>query len=121
MTVDFDDTLKDVTTGKPIARVCNFVLQKAKEGVELHIITFRHPEDLEEVLDFIDQYNLPIVSVIPTSGSSKWPHMLGVNSSLHIDDDVETLVLAALRGIDGLLVKNPENSKDPTVKEFKTI
>lgn len=121
ITVDFDDTLVDSQTGKPIVRVCNFVLQKAKEGFELHIITFRNADDLADVLNFIEIYKFPIETVIPTSRSSKWPHMLGLNSTLHIDDDVETLVLAKQKGIEGLLVKNEYNSRNSSSKFFDTI
>ena len=134
ITFDFDSTLCDsdpIQTGwgwassgtcKPIARVCNLVYQKAKDGHEIHIVTFRHKDSSkDEIEDFVERWKLPVKSVVYTGGATKVPFLKKLRSILHVDDDVETCLLASLAGIDVLLVDDGQHEKNSTAKLFKKI
>jgi hypothetical protein len=111
ITVDFDDTL--ATTKEigwsgsaliPIQRVIDYIKKEHENGAELHIVTYRNWQNKAEVEKFVLTHNLPIKSIICTEGKTKAPFLKKLKSQLHIDDDVESLVLAELAGIKGLLV-----------------
>ena len=135
LSVDFDETLVNsdpqlqgsvwVSTGtfKPIARVCNFVFDKVRSGEwEAHIVTFRHKDTSgTEVEDFVDRYKLPIRSVVYTGGKTKTPFLKKLNSSLHVDDDISTCLLASLAGIEVLLVDHGQDKTNETAKLFPKI
>jgi FMN phosphatase YigB (HAD superfamily) len=117
ITVDFDDTLFEEgtyqtgglwipsnATAIPIKRIHDFVRQKAEEGFEIHVVTFRMPEHVSECWDLIKLYNLPIKSVISTEGRSKTQTLLNLKSTLHIDDSVEVCICAEQAGVKALLV-----------------
>jgi FMN phosphatase YigB (HAD superfamily) len=115
--VDWDDTLFEDPAYKignlwapsgaeaePIKRVHDFVRKKHEEGFEIHVVTFRMPEYIQECWDLIKLYNLPIKSVISTEGRSKTQTLLNLKSTLHVDDSVEVCILAEKAGIKALLV-----------------
>ena len=117
ITVDFDQTLFDEpvsqvgslwapsgSQAEPIKRVHDFIRQKAEEGFEIHVVTFRMPEHVSECWDLIKLYNLPIKSVVSTEGRSKTQSLLNLKSTLHIDDSVEVCIYAEQAGIKALLV-----------------
>jgi len=117
ITVDWDDTLFEEPTyqvgslwapsgsqAEPIKRVHDFVRQKAEEGFEIHVVTFRMPEHVSECWDLIKLYNLPIKSVISTEGRSKTQTLLNLKSTLHIDDNVGVCINAEQAGVKALLV-----------------
>jgi sugar phosphate isomerase/epimerase len=129
LTVDFDDTLAkssyhasfDEYTLEPITRIIDFVKEKHKEGWEIHIVTFRHPQHKKEVEDFCKDYEIPITSVICTSSNPKTDTLLKLKSDLHIDDHVETLVLAKQAGVDVLMVDWNQEDFNSTAKYFDKI
>ena len=134
ITVDFDETLFDtqptqlawgwVSTGTmhPIKRVHDFVRQKAREGYEIHVVTFRDKGTSgTEVEDLIKKHLLPIKSVVYTATKTKTPFLKKLNSTLHIDDSVEVCTLASLAGIDCLLVDHGQEDKNEIAKLFKKI
>ena len=132
ITVDFDETLAKTDTCwngwihmgagniSPIPEVLDLVRQKHQEGYELHIVTFRSEEHRQEVVDFVKLHDLPIKDVHCTSGKDKTPKLLELNSELHIDDFVETLVLAQLKGIKGLLV-DAQHKNNSTAGLFERL
>jgi hypothetical protein len=129
LTVDFDNTLATSTylasfdegVLESIDRVIDFVKQKHHEGWEIHIVTFRHPIHKKEVQDFCEDYNIPISSIICTCSNPKTDILLKLKSDLHIDDHVETLVLAKQAGIDVLMVDWDQDQNNSTAKYFKKI
>jgi FMN phosphatase YigB (HAD superfamily) len=119
ISVDWDDTLFEdpayqyasgalwIPSGfkaEPIKRVHDFIKQKAEEGFEIHVVTFRMPEHISECHDLIKLYDLPIKSVISTEGRSKTQTLLNLKSTLHIDDSVEVCICAEQAGVKALLV-----------------
>ena len=134
ITVDFDETLFDtrpvqtgwlwVSTGtmEPIERVHDFVHKKAKEGWEVHVVTFRDKSTSgTEVEDLIAKHKLPIKSIVYTATKPKTSFLKKLNSSLHIDDDVQVCMLASMAGIDCLLVDYGQENKDERAKLFSKI
>jgi len=133
ITVDFDETLAKTDTCwngwihmgagtiSPIPEVLDLVKQKHSEGYELHIVTFRSEEHRQEVVDFVKLHDLPIKDVHCTSGKDKTPKLLELNSELHIDDFVETLVLAQLKGIKGLLVDAGQHKNNSSAGLFERL
>ena len=129
LTIDFDETLataaQDAILGEyalfPIKRVIDFVKEKHKEGWELHIVTFRHTQYKQEVIDFCEEYQIPISSIVCTCSNEKTPTLLELKSDLHIDDHVETLVLAKQTGIDTLMVDWNQEKYNITAKYFDKI
>jgi len=129
ITVDFDNTLAtqsylvcfDTHVLNPIPRIINFVKEKHKEGWEIHIVTFRHPENRKEVEDFCKDYEIPFSSVICTCSNPKTETLLKLKSNLHIDDHVETLILAKEKGINVLMVDWNQDNYNITAKHFEKI
>ena len=128
MTVDFDSTLAEtVATGwggaslQPIQRILDFVRGKAASGWAVHIVTFRSEDDKREVTDFIKRYKLPVRSVHCTDGKNKVPTLKKLGSTLHIDDSVEVCTLAAMAGIDCLLVDHGQDDTNNMAKLFQKI
>ena len=128
LTVDFDDTLATTTTSgwggdslQPIQRILDFVQDKAASGWAVHVVTFRSENDKREVTDFIKGYKLPVRSVQCTDGKNKVPTLKKLGSKLHVDDHVETCMLATLAGIDVLLVDSENNQTNSTADLFAKI
>lgn len=111
ITVDFDETLAVTTstawggsTLTPVERVVNFIKSKIDSGYDVHVVTFRNWQNKKEVVDFCNRYNIQIKSVVCTEGKTKTEFIKQLNSSLHIDDHVETCTLLTMAGIEVLLV-----------------
>jgi hypothetical protein len=134
ITVDFDDTLfidpvvmafslwvpEGVDT-LPIVKVHDFVKEKAKEGCEIHVVSFRMEKHKQEMIDLCKLYELPIKTFTCTEGKAKTSVLKALRSDLHIDDNVEVLVLAGQAGIEGLLVDYGQEDTNSTAKLFKKI
>jgi hypothetical protein len=109
--VDFDDTLAVTTTTAwggstlmPVERIVNFVKSKIDSGFEVYIVTFRNWDNKKEVVDFCKGYGIKIKDVVCTEGKNKTEFVKKLNSSLHIDDHIETCTLLTMAGIEVLLV-----------------
>ncbi len=109
--MDFDDTLAVTTTTAwggstlmPVERIVNFVKSKIDSGFEVYIVTFRNWDNKKEVVDFCKGYGIKIKDVVCTEGKNKTEFVKKLNSSLHIDDHIETCTLLTMAGIEVLLV-----------------
>jgi uncharacterized HAD superfamily protein len=128
LTVDFDDTLA-VTTSTAwggtrlmaVERIVDFVKAKISEGFEVHVVTFRNYDNKKEVVDFCIGYGIKIKSVVCTEGKTKTEFIKQLNSSLHIDDHVETCTLLTMAGIEVLLVDHGQDEHNTTAKFFNKI
>lgn len=111
ITCDFDETLAVTsstawggTTLVPVERVVNFVKSKIDSGFHVYIVTFRNWDNKKEIVDFCNKHRINIKDVICTEGKTKTEFIKKLNSSLHIDDHVETCTLLTMAGIEVLLV-----------------
>jgi len=119
ITVDFDETLAkthgvwnpenpiehlDNGVLTPIEEIFEIVFDKAKHGYDIWIVSFRSWDHMHEVQQFVADHKLPITGMIATKGEAKLPHLQMLNSVLHIDDNVDTILEANRNGIHGMLV-----------------
>lgn len=128
ITVDFDDTLAVTTatawggtTLTPVERVINFVKSKIDSGFEVYIVTFRNWDNKKEVVDFCKGYGIKIKDVVCTEGKTKTEFIKKLNSSLHIDDHIETCTLLTMAGIEVLLVDWGQEEKNLMAQFFNKI
>ena len=136
ITCDWDDTLFEDPayryasgalwissgfTSEPIKRVHDFIHEKAKEGFEIHVVTARKEEHVSECWDLIKLYDLPIKSIVAVGGMNKVPALLSLQTTLHIDDNIQVCVLAKQAGIKVLLVDWGQEDTNSTAKLFKKI
>lgn len=136
ITVDWDDTLFEdpayqydsgslwIPTGfkaEPVERIHKFIREKHEEGYEIHVVTFRMPEYIQECHDLIKLYELPIKSVVSTEGRSKTQTLLNLKSTLHIDDNVEVCICAEQAGVKALLVDWGQEELNCTAKLLNKI
>lgn len=129
ITVDFDMTLaygEVQNTGwvclgtgvlKPIPKIINIIKEKHKIGYDIHVVTFRHDKDMQEVRSFIKEHNLPIAGIHNTSSGSKTPVLKELGSLLHIDDSLSVCMGAESEGIQTLFV-NFGQKLDESQKEL---
>jgi len=123
ITVDFDETLakthgvwdpinpiKHLKGGTltPIEEIFEIVFEKAKHGYEVWIVSFRAWSMMDEVQEFVKAHNLPITGMVATKGEAKLPFLQKLGSSLHIDDNIDSILDAHEAGICGLLVAHNE-------------
>ena len=111
ITVDFDETLAVTTTTAcggtglmPVERIVNFVKSKIDSGFHVYIVTFRNWDGKKEIVDFCNSHRINIKDVVCTEGKNKTEFVKKLNSSLHIDDHIETCTLLTMAGIEVLLV-----------------
>jgi hypothetical protein len=111
ITVDFDETLAVTsstawggTTLLPVERIVNFVKSKIDSGFHVYIVTFRNWDNKKEIVDFCNRHRIDIKDVVCTEGKTKTEFIKKLNSSLHIDDHIETCTLLTMAGIEVLLV-----------------
>ena len=111
ITVDFDETLAVTsstawggTTLLPVERIVNFVKSKIDSGFHVYIVTFRNWDNKKEIVDFCNRHRINIKDVVCTEGKTKTEFVKKLNSSLHIDDHIETCTLLTMAGIEVLLV-----------------
>jgi uncharacterized HAD superfamily protein len=111
ITVDFDETLAVTsstawggTTLVPVERIVNFVKSKIDSGFHVYIVTFRNWDNKKEVVDFCKKHRIDIKDVVCTEGKTKTEFIKKLNSSLHIDDHIETCTILTMAGIEVLLV-----------------
>lgn len=123
ITVDFDETLAKTDgvwdpinpikhleggTLTPIQEIFEIVFDKAQKGYEVWIVSFRDWSMMTEVQEFVTNHNLPVTGMVATKGEPKLPHLQRLGSSLHIDDNVDSILDAHEAGICGLLVAHNE-------------
>ena len=123
ITVDFDETLAKTDgvwdpinpikhleggTLTPIQEIFEIVFDKAQKGYEVWIVSFRDWSMMTEVQEFVTNHNLPVTGMVATKGEPKLPHLQRLGSSLHIDDNVDSILDAYEAGICGLLVAHNE-------------
>ena len=111
ITVDFDETLAVTTTTAwggtalmPVERIVNFIKSKIDSGFHVYIVTFRNWDNKKEIVDFCNRHRINIKDVVCTEGKTKTEFIKQLNSSLHIDDHIETCTLLTMAGIEVLLV-----------------
>lgn len=128
ITVDFDDTLAVTsstawggTTLVPVERIVNFVKSKIDSGFEVYVVTFRNWDNKKEVVDFCKRYGIKIKDVVCTDGKNKTEFIKQLNSSLHIDDHIETCTLLTMAGIEVLLVDWSQEEKNLMAQFFNKI
>jgi hypothetical protein len=127
ITVDFDDTLAEerwtgwTTQLQPIQKVVDFVCEKAEEGYDIHIVTYRYPRHLDEVHNFVKVYSLPIKQIVATGMKPKGPYIKQLGAELHVDDDIWALISAEEHGVEGLLVTSEHSLPNSTAHLFNTI
>ena len=128
ITIDFDDTLAITTstawggtTLMPVERVVNFIKLKIDSGHHVYVVTFRNWQNKREVTDFCKAHGIKIKDVICTEGKTKTEFIKQLNSSLHIDDHVETCTLCTMAGIEVLMVDWGQEEKNTTAKFFNKI
>jgi hypothetical protein len=128
ITVDFDETLAVTsstawggTTLLPIERIFNFVKSKIDSGFHVYIVTFRNWDNKKEVVDFCNKHRIDIKDVICTEGKTKTEFIKKLNSSLHIDDHIETCTLLTMAGIEVLLVDWEQEDTNLMAQFFNKI
>lgn len=128
ITCDFDETLAVTsstawggTTLVPVERVVNFVKSKIDSGSEVYVVTFRNWDNKKEVVDFCNKYRINIKDVVCTEGKNKTEFIKKLNSSLHIDDHIETCTLLTMAGIEVLLVDWNQEEKNLMAQFFNKI
>lgn len=111
LTCDFDETLAITSstawggsTLLPVERIVNFVKSKIDSGFHVYIVTFRNWDNKKEIVDFCNRHRINIKDVVCTEGKTKTEFVKKLNSSLHIDDHIETCTLLTMAGIEVLLV-----------------
>lgn len=111
ITVDFDETLAVTSSTAwggstliPVERIVNFVKSKIDSGFHVYIVTFRNWDNKKEIVDFCNRHRINIKDVVCTEGKTKTEFVKKLNSSLHIDDHIETCTLLTMAGIEVLLV-----------------
>ncbi|WP_396274993.1 hypothetical protein [Hyphomonas sp.] len=128
ITVDFDETLAISTISGwggnvliPVERVVDFIKLKINEGFKIFIVTFRPEKDKQEIVNFCKYHEIKIEDIICTDGKTKTKFIKELNSSLHIDDHVETCTLCVMAGIEVLLVDWNQDENNTTAKFFNKI
>ena len=128
MTVDFDETLAITsstawggTTLLPVERIVNFVKSKIDSGFHVYIVTFRNWDNKKEIVDFCNRHRINIKDVVCTEGKTKTEFVKKLNSSLHIDDHIETCTLLTMAGIEVLLVDWGQEDKNLMAQFFNKI
>lgn len=135
ITVDFDHTLAHekatahgawlyISSGTLVAiqKICDLVIEKAKEGYQIDIVTFRDDKDISEVRTFVNRQKLPITNIYNTDKKSKTPVLKHLKSTLHIDDSLQVVISAEKAGIPCLLVNgNGEYDNNSTADLFNQI
>lgn len=134
VTVDFDNTLAlyipEKVTKSGVVASFNVVpntkliehLKNLKEKGKrrIYIVSFRDQEGKSEIRDFLYKNNLRVNGIIVTEGKPKIAAIYRLNSVMHFDDDVDTLVECSkmIKGIKPVLIANENNYKNPLAKKF---
>ena len=128
ITVDFDETLAvssstawGGSTLIPVERIVNFVKSKIDSGFHVYIVTFRNWDSKKEIVDFCNRHRINIKDVVCTEGKTKTEFVKKLNSSLHIDDHVETCTLLTMAGIGVLLVEWGQEDTNLMAQFFNKI
>ena len=130
---DFDDTLFSLSEEKvgmlwaaseilvPIQKIHDLLWEKHKEGYVIDIVTSRETWDMEEVMQYVEAYNLPIRHTECTRGRPKSPVLKAIGSTLHIDDLLSVAIDCRMNDIPVLLVDDGRHKNNTTAEEFDRI
>lgn len=134
ITVDFDNTLalyipENVTESGivtsfnvvPNVKLIDYLKNLKDKGKNrIYIVSFRDQEGKSEIRDFLYENNLRVNGIIATEGKPKIAAIYRLNSVMHFDDDVDTLVECSkmIKGIKLVLIPNKNNSKNPLAEKF---
>jgi trehalose-6-phosphatase len=133
ITTDFDDTLAfqvpdNITESGiimsfktvPNEKLINHLKSLKEKGKKIYIITFREEKDTKDIRGFLKDNDLRVNGIIATNGKPKVAAIYRLNSIMHFDDDVETLVQCSklIRNIKPVLIANEQNVKDPLANKF---
>ena len=128
ITVDFDETLAVTSSTAwggtmlvPVERIVKFIKSKIDSGFHVYVVTFRNWNNKKEIIDFCKAYDIKIKDVICTEGKTKTEFIKRLNSSLHIDDHVETCTLLTMAGIEVLLVDWDQEKNNLIAQYFNKI
>ncbi len=128
ITVDFDETLAITTSTAwggtrlmAVERIVDFIKSKIDSGFNVYIVTFRNWDGKQEIINFCHEHRINIKDVVCTEGKTKTEFIKNLNSSLHIDDHVETCTLLTMAGIEVLLVDWGQDEHNTTAKFFNKI
>ena len=128
LTCDFDETLAVTTTTAwggaalmPVERIVNFVKSKIDSGFHVYIVTFRNWDSKKEIVDFCNRHRINIKDVVCTEGKTKTEFIKKLNSSLHIDDHIETCTLLTMAWIEVLLVDWDQEDTNLMAQFFNKI
>lgn len=110
ITVGFDNVLaiypfkRDVPNEfRPNKRLVALLNQWTSYGCDLYIITERKEDDLDIIHNFVHEHNLTIKAIVHVEGTDKLEALKRLNSQLHIDDDLQITVDAAINNIDTMM------------------
>lgn len=133
ITTDFDDTLAfqvpdNITESGiimsfktvPNEKLINYLKSLKEKGKKVYIVTFREEKDIKDIRGFLKDNDLRVNGIIATNGKPKVAAIYRLNSIMHFDDDVETLVQCSklIRNIKPVLIANEQNVKDPLANKF---
>ena len=128
LTCDFDETLAITSSTAwggstliPVERIVNFVKSKIDSGFHVYIVTFRNWDSKKEIVDFCNRHRINIKDVVCTEGKNKTEFVKKLNSSLHIDDHIETCTLLTMAGIEVLLVDWDQEDTNLMAQFFNKI
>ena len=62
-------------------------------------MTFRKLKDAGDIKTFVSRFHLNVVDIVFTAGEPKLAALQKLESDIHIDDDVNTLISAHMNGI----------------------
>jgi hypothetical protein len=106
---------------KPIQKIHDLLWEKHEEGYIIDIVTARASWDMQEVKDYVEEYELPIRNMECTRGKCKTDTLKGIGSTLHIDDLLSVVIHAELNGIPCLLVDDGRHKNNTTADQFDKI
>jgi hypothetical protein len=133
ITFDFDDTLFSFSEEKvgmlwaatevlvPIQKIHDLLWEKHEEGYIIDIVTSRETWDMQEVRDYVEEYELPIRNTECTRGRLKSPVLKAIGSTLHIDDLLSVAIDCRMNDIPVLLVDDGRHKNNTTAEEFDRI
>ena len=133
ITTDFDNTLAfqvpdNITESGiimsfktvPNEKLINRLKSLKEKGKKIYIVTFREDKDTKDIRGFLKDNDLRVNGIIATNGKPKVAAIYRLNSIMHFDDDVETLVQCSklIKNIKPVLIANEQNVKDPLANKF---
>ena len=130
---DFDDTLFSLSEEKvgmlwaasdvliPNQKIHDLLWEKHNEGYIIDIVTAREAWDMDEVMQYVEAYKLPIRHAECTRGRPKSPVLKAIGSTLHVDDLLAVAIDCRMNDIPVLLVDDGRHKNNTTAEEFDRI